>query len=464
MRTTTLVTALVTAAVASVVAATGAQAQTPARDRVAWQKCGERGADCGSVSVPLDWNRPGGAKITVAVSRLKATDPAKRIGVLVFNPGGPGGPGSGVVRDNAAELFPRDLLDRFDLIGLDPRGVGDSKPAIACEKPVADPAVTQFPRDQAGYDRLVAYNRVVADGCRRKTGPLIDHVDTVSAARDIDAVRVALGEDKVNLLGLSYGTFLGSTYASLYPDRVRAFVLDGAVDHTVGSRRMALDETRTTEEVFAEFGRWCASDPTCALHGRDAVAEYRALLDRATRHPVPATGVPGGLTAEQIGYAAYSYLILKDYWPYLATAIRDAATDAAGLVGEVSSPAYRAIACHDFPSDVRDFADLSARLREVRTSPTARGYVEAWDIQAGCLGWPIRAKNPWGPTPVRGAPPILVVSGEHDPSTPNAWGIGLARQIACSRLLVWKGYGHTAYLNDPATQRREVDFLLNPTR
>ncbi|SES21456.1 alpha/beta fold hydrolase [Actinokineospora terrae] len=413
-----------------------------------WRTCGT-GAECADLEVPLDWSRPGGQKITLAVTRVRATDPARRIGVLLFNPGGPGGPGTPVVRDHAAELFPADLRARFDLIGFDPRGVGESRPAITCPVPPTDPAVTQFPSTSAEFDKLVAYNRRVARACREATGPLIDHVDTVSAARDIEVLRQALGESRVNWLGLSYGTLLGATYAGMYPDRVRAAVLDGAMDHTIGTKRLAFDEIRSTEDVFDHFVSWCAAETSCALHGRDVAAEYRSLVD---------SGVPG-MTPEQVGFAAYTFLNLQEYWPYLATAIRDRA----GFEGESSSAAYRVIGCHDFPSDIRTFGDLRSRITAARAiAPNTRGYVEGWDIQAGCAGWPIPAANPWGPTPVRGAPPILVVSGEHDPATPHVWGIGLARQIACSRLLAWTGVGHTAFLNDPPTRQRSIDYLISP--
>ncbi|WP_253839976.1 alpha/beta hydrolase [Actinokineospora globicatena] len=415
---------------------------------IEWRACGT-GAECGEVQVPLDWARPGGEKITVAVSRVRATDQARRLGVVLFNPGGPGGPGTPVVREFAAQVFPADLRARFDIVGFDPRGVGDSRPAITCPVPPTSPSVTQFPATGAEFDRLVAYNRRVARGCRDATGPLIDHVDTVSAARDIDVLRQALGESRVNWLGLSYGSLLGATYAGLYPDRVRAMVLDGAVDHTIGTRRMVVDETRSTEDVFTRFVAWCDAEPSCALHGQDVAARYRALLDGGAQDATP----------DEVGFGAYTLLNLPSYWPQLAEAIRDRT----GFAGEESSAAYRVIGCHDFPSDIRTFGDLRSRMTAVRAlAPKTRGYVEAWDVQAGCAGWPIPAANPWGPTPVRGAPPILVVSGEHDPATPLVWGTGMASQIACSRHLVWSGVGHTGFLNDGPTQQKEVDYLISP--
>ncbi|MFE0025892.1 alpha/beta hydrolase [Amycolatopsis sp. NPDC059021] len=433
---------------------------------IAWRNCGDYGAECASLRVPLDWANPGGPRITLALSRLKAADPARRAGTLFVNPGGPGGAAVPLVRDAPAEFFPQELRDRFDIVGMDPRGVGESVPAIACEKPTLNPKISQFPRNRAEYDRLVAYNRDVGEGCRRATGPLIDHVDTISTARDVEAVRIALGVDKVTWLGLSYGTLLGATYAQLYPARVRAAVLDGAVDHTIGSRRMAADEARVTDDVFGKFAAWCDAEKSCAMHGRNVIAEYRALLERAAEKPIPSREFPDGATADQIGYGTYSALTeVPGRWKELAEAISGAvAPDPdAGIFARVkgNDAAYRVIACHDFPSDVRGFADFAAREREARRiAPVTGGYVEGWDVQAGCLGWPVRPANPWGPTPVRGTPPILVVGGEHDPATPHPWAVGLASQIAGAKLLTWNGIGHTGYFNDEAVQRREIAYLV----
>ncbi|WNV84083.1 alpha/beta hydrolase [Umezawaea sp. Da 62-37] len=416
-----------------------------------WQDCGEHGARCATVRVPLDWARPGGERITLALSRLSAADPGRRIGVLLFNPGGPGGPAADLVRD-VPELFPEELRARFDIVGVDPRGVGRSTPAITCPVPPFDPAVSQFPADRAGFDRLVAHNRSVAAACREATGPLIDHVDTISAARDFDAVRRELGEARVSWLGLSYGTLLGATYAQLFPDRVRAAVLDGAVDHTIGSRRLALDEARVSEDLFAGFAAWCDEDASCALHGRDVVAEYRRLLDR----------VPD--FASRVGYGIYSGLSLRGQWPAVADLLVPAfaePADVSAFAGVGSDAAYRVIACHDFPSTVRGVADLVAREHEIRrAAPVTRGYVEGWDVQAGCLGWPVRAANPWGALAVHGARRVLVVSGEHDPATPYEWGVGLARQIRGARLLTWSGVGHTGFFNDADVLRQEVGHLV----
>jgi pimeloyl-ACP methyl ester carboxylesterase len=281
---------------------------------------------------------------------------------------------------------------------------------------------------------------------------LIDHVDTVSAARDFDVVRAALGESRVSWLGLSYGTLLGATYARMYPARVRAAVLDGAVDHTVGSRRMALDEAVVSEEVFGLFVEWCAADAGCALHGRDVRAEYRELLAR----PGP------GASAAQVGYGMYSGLSIRSQWPLVAEILVGAfGGDASAFAGVGSDAAYRVIACHDFPSSVRGYGEMAGRVAEIRgLAPVTAGYVEGWDVQAGCAGWPVRAANPWGPVVVRGVRNVMVVSGAHDPATPDVWGVGLASQIRGALLVRWSGVGHTGFFNDEDVRDREVAYLV----
>ncbi|MCF2131705.1 alpha/beta hydrolase [Strepomyces sp. STD 3.1] len=424
-----------------------------------WQECGTLGAECGSLPVPLNWADPGGEQITVAVTRLRAADPARRIGILFFNPGGPGNAARPWIRDMAEQVFPADLRARFDIVGVDPRGVGESRPLIACDKPTSQLNGARYPETRADFDALIAYNREVADGCRRATGPLIDHVDTVSAAKDFDAVRRALGEQRVSWLGLSYGTLLTATYAQLFPEHVRAAVLDGSMDHTIGSRRLAADEAASAEEVFGQFAAWCQSDPSCALYGRDVRAEYRALLERS---PLPAGASGTAVTADQLGFGTYAKLIFRSSWSQLAKDLADARTDASAFAeAGAQSAAYRVITCHDMPTGDLGYEEFTERLAEVRRlSPTVRGYIESWDVQAGCLGWPIKPANPWGAIRVSGTPPLLVVAGKHDPATPLSWGKGMASQIRGARLLTWDGSGHTAFLNDPATLAREVDYLI----
>ncbi|GAB3881750.1 hypothetical protein GCM10029964_038340 [Kibdelosporangium lantanae] len=283
------------AAVAVAFAVATPAAASPAA--INWQPCTDatNGAECATLEVPLDWGRPDGAKISLALARHRAADPVRRLGSLVLNPGGPGGAGAEVVEYGVSQL-PQGMRDRFDIVGFDPRGVGRSTPAITCGQPVFGP--TQFPATQAQFDQLVAHNRAVGEDCLRTTGPLLEHVDTISVARDLEALRVGLGDEKLNFLGLSYGTLIGNIYANMYPRNIRAMVLDGPLDHTVGSARMVSDENATSEVALQHFFTWCEQEPSCELHTNVRAAYARFL--RMSEGPLPAPGIPGGSTTGEV--------------------------------------------------------------------------------------------------------------------------------------------------------------------
>jgi pimeloyl-ACP methyl ester carboxylesterase len=442
--------------------------RTTTRPVLHWHACGAHGARCASLRVPRDWAHPHGAQLSLGLTELRAKDPARDLGTLFFNPGGPGGGTRQIVRDDAAQYFPAPILRRFDVVGVDLRGVRPSTPPTTCGLPTRSATITTTPTTRAGYRRLLAYERRVDHGCLTSTGPLLRHMDTISNARDLNAARVALGVQKISWLGLSYGSLLGATYAHLFPRHVRAAVLDGALDHTVGPARLALDEARSTEGEFGQFNRWCQTDRHCALHGRNVAAIYRGLLARARRHPIPADGYRRGVDADRIGYSTSGWMEISARWPRLARDIKAAsgphpnAADLA-LAGVPENAAYRATTCEDFPTDIRTYRQFNGLLvRLWRAAPVTGPYVEGWGVDSGCMGWPIPAANPWGPVRVTGTPPLLVVGGAHDPSTPRRWARGLSRQIHGSRLLLWNGSGHTGYVNDPSVRARETAYLLSP--
>ncbi|GAA4619579.1 alpha/beta hydrolase [Actinoallomurus vinaceus] len=440
----------------------------------AWRDCHTENTppqlECATITVPLDWSHPGGQRITLALNRLRATDPAHRLGSLLVNPGGPGGSGTAVVAQGGMLLGTpqlKPLRERFDLIGFDPRGVGDSTP-VRCSTPVYDPAAPTLPKTAAEYRRLTESDRRHGSDCLQATGPLLRHVDTISAARDVDAIRAALGESQISWLGVSYGTELGAAYARLFPGRVRTMVLDGAVDHTRSVARDTVDESAAIEREFHRFAQWCQATADCPLRGRDIVADFDALTARADKGEIvdPARGRP--ITAAEVTAATYSYLILKFLWPQLATALADAektpsnpAALAQGIQDDPSYTSYRAIGCHDFPPRLRGFADLRARLTRVKkVAPHTWRYSEMWDVTAGCSGWPVPAANPPRPERVTGAPTILVVGNTYDPSTPYVWAQALTRQIDGGRLLTYDGDGHTALYNSSCARTHEVDYLI----
>jgi pimeloyl-ACP methyl ester carboxylesterase len=206
---------------------------TPASQfRLGWAPCPDApDKQCGTLKVPLDWSTPSGARISVAVARRLADNPTKRIGVLFFNPGGPGDGAARYVKA-AEEVFSPAVLHRFDLVGMDPRGMAGSTP-ISCAKPVLTPELTLFPKTREQFLQLRRHNRTVGQSCLKATGPLMGHVDTVSVARDHEALRRALRTASVTWLGLSYGTQVAANYAELYPQRTRAMVLDAALEHSL---------------------------------------------------------------------------------------------------------------------------------------------------------------------------------------------------------------------------------------
>ncbi|MET0136685.1 MAG: alpha/beta fold hydrolase, partial [Kibdelosporangium sp.] len=202
---------------------------------ITWQPCAEDAtAECGTLKLPVDWAKPRGEKFDLAVARRKATDPAKRTGILLINPGGPGGSGVNFAL-GAKGFFSPEIQARFDIIGFDPRGVARSAP-VQCSLELLRNPVSTYPTSQAEFDALADYNRKLRDDCRKNTGPIYDHVDTLSVVQDMDAIRRSLGERKINYYGVSYGTLIGQQYAERYGDKIRAMIIDSNMDHSLGTK------------------------------------------------------------------------------------------------------------------------------------------------------------------------------------------------------------------------------------
>ncbi|WP_158879443.1 alpha/beta fold hydrolase [Amycolatopsis anabasis] len=424
--------------------------------------------ECASLEVPVDWARPDGAKLTLKLNRLPARKPAERIGPIFVNPGGPGGATTDVVAYNgmiAGYPETQALADRFDIIGFDPRGVGGSAPVRCGTAKLHDPGVSAFPRDRAGFDALVAFNRAAGRACLEGTGPLLGHVDTISVARDMDAIRAALGEAEVSFYGTSYGTEIGEIYADLFGAHLRSMVLDAPVDHALPSTRAAVDEAAATEDAFTRFAAWCRGNPECAVSGSDVPR----LVDGLFAAPVPARELGRDATAEELSNGIYGYLNLWATWPMLGTALAAATApqpDASALLKAArftgpDYPAYRAVGCQDFaaPLGPRDVARQEHAMRAA--APRMWRYAEFWDFASGCAGWPVPPANPPAPRLVTGVPPVLVIGGTHDPATPLPWARGLSRRIAGSALLIDERDGHSALLNSPCGRARAADYLVS---
>ena len=441
------VTALSVAAVVG--GSVPASAAPTTTESIAWAACTGAPADyagrCGQLAVP-------GASVRVA--RLPAAVPAKRIGVLMFNPGGPGASAADIVANPewATYYFPQEILDRFDVVGVDGRGVGGTNP-VTCTRPPADPETTRFPVTVSQTVKLVGKNLAFGMSCGTARR------DTAVVADDMDAVRTALGEDKINFLALSYGTMVAQSYTERHGAHLRALVLDGVVDRSMSWQQLVDADTAAVEDGYQRFAQWCAAAQGCE---QDAPA----LLAAADRGELKA----GDRTvhAEEVASAINGGLNTPALFPGLADALKLATTgDASGLVQFSAAGAgdqyatYRSIICQDLPSV--NPADLVKHVPVARRGgPTLRGASEFWDIASGCTGWP--GSTHWKPHPWRpqaGSPAPLLVSGAHDVATPRVMAESVHKQLPGSTLVTWDGDGHTAWLNQaPQARAAILDYLV----
>jgi pimeloyl-ACP methyl ester carboxylesterase len=455
-----------------------------AKGRIAWHGCGAQqpaNLRCGELSVPLDYDHPRGAKIKLGFNRLRAADPAHRVGSLIINPGGPGGAGSQFVAVEAAgrHLWNPALHERFDMIGMDQRGVGTSTP-VRCDPDVSNRLVSLFPSTKAQFDQLASWARAFGRSCLARTGRLLGHVDTRSAARDMETLRRALGDGKLNFLGLSYGAHLGSAYAELYPKRIRTMALDAIANHSLSVNTVFSDAAATHEDTLNRFAAWCAQTSSCPLHGRDVLALFDSVVQRADQQPIPAPDCADGscrptVTGGEIRMESLLLLVIKDgvpaiglpTWNDFAIALARADQgDASGLSPDLAtSPlefAGLAINCADYPREVVTYEDFVAKTLLGRiVAPHTQGASEAWLGILACMRWPVPVTYRPHSIMVRGAPPILLVGSTHDPETNYVWAHELRNQMPSAVLLTRDGDGHTSsWLQHSRTSDAIAHYLI----
>ncbi|MET8910153.1 alpha/beta hydrolase [Micromonospora sp. NPDC004551] len=451
-----------TLAVAAAVLTLLTGSPTPARadptpPGLAWGECPddlpnvplEPGVQCARLRLPVDWARPHGPTFELAVARRTARVPDRRVGTLVFGPGGPGD--SGVERIRRGDRFSDELLDRFDLISFDPRTVARTA-APAC---TPDPALRKPPiplTSQADFDAAVEYNRALWERCR-PTSPVFDHADTLSTVHDLDALRRALGEQRLTFHGSSYGTLLGQQYAEQYPGRVRAVVLEGVFDHSLGVRAFVQTQAAALQDAFDEFASWCDRSTDCVLRGRDVRSVWAEVLARAD-HGEYAPRTAFDVTAVALG------MLAGPRWPQLAAAVRD--MDAGIPPSEVNLPIAVAAFCADWPATVRDYDEYAGLVREAAAvAPDVRYGAGLLAVQT-CLGWPSPVRNPPHDLHVHTRTPLLLVNARHDPRTGYAWATNVARQLGRhGRLVTYEGWGHGTYLRNDCTIAAVDRYLVD---
>jgi pimeloyl-ACP methyl ester carboxylesterase len=486
-----------TAALGSVVAAATVLIYSPAQAQpavpnpvqpvppVQWVDCGG-GFQCGTVDVPLDYRRPAGDELGIGVIRLPATDPQQRIGSLLINPGGPGGSGVQFARQAARFIFSPQVRARFDIVGFDPRGVGTSGP-LRCFLDAEEqrefwgdlPAV---PRTIEEERRLIRRNAAYTRLCGERNAALLPHVSTVDVARDMDRIREAVGDRTLTYVGYSYGTYLGEVYANLFPDRVRALVLDGVIDPETWANRSALfppEAAHGGELSLSAFATACAqAGEACPFANGDNGPRVRERLDAIMaglrRAPLPAPNAdPPGELDFQLGNAAYLISMYDTFfWPAFAAGLAQAEAGDGSLlldfirqffappdVYDNSGDVFSAVFCTDGTMPrTPDLWPAFVRASEY-VAPTFSRYW--WYVTLPCATWPARAPEryagPWNrPT----AAPILMINTLADPATPLSGAVRAQRRMADARLLTVDGWGHTSLGHFSSCARQVMDQYL----
>jgi pimeloyl-ACP methyl ester carboxylesterase len=454
---------------------------------IEWQTC-DTHLQCGHVDVPLDWQHIDSRSVHIALIRHRAT--GSRLGSLLVDPGGPGESGVELVDDGVGNVVDKTISAHYDVIGLDPRGVGYSTPIKCLTDKQQDTYLYAPTVGSVGSAAWIADQRkrarTFADSCVKNTGPLIAHVDTVNAAHDMDVVRAALGEKKLNYLGYSYGTYLGTVYAGLYPANVGRLVFDGPDNPWASSGGSGIDDSQAVgfDEELAVFLKTCLSGSVkatgksaCAFSGTLASTEKRveALLASADKHPIPNSDgrvLDGATLATGISDALYT----TSEWPDLNTAFRQVVAgkateafaladeyndrDADGTYSDNSTAAFDAISCLEGGHSI-DLAYDARELKKLKKDAPMMGQYNGYE-DIPCSGWKFGPSV--FPNPIHAATsgPILIVATTGDPATPYGEAKQLVKQLVTSHLVTYHGDGHTAYdLGHACVDKAVDDYLIH---
>lgn len=431
--------------------------------KLTWRDCGVTGFQCATLRAPLDYAKPDGEQIDLAVSRVGATGPGKRLGSLLVNPGGPGGSAVGYLQGYAGVGYPAPVRARYDMVAVDPRGVARSEPVECLTGPQMDTftQVDQTPDDAAEVNALSAAFKDFSAGCAKKSRAILPHVSTVETARDMDILRAVLGDEKLTYVGASYGTFLGATYAELFPDRVGRLVLDGAMDPSLPAIDLNRDQTAGFETSFRAFAADCVTKPDCPL-GTGSVEAAGEALKKFFRDvdakPVP-TGEARALGESLATTGVIAAMYDEGAWPQLREALTQAiGGEGSGLLALADSYYEReadgtyanlmfanaAVNCLDLPAAYRGPADAAKAVPSFEKASPVFGRGLAW-AALNCTSWPTPPTGGPHRITAEGAAPILVVGTTRDPATPYKWARSLAGQLSSGTLLTYEGDGHTAY-------------------
>ncbi|MCK2213076.1 alpha/beta hydrolase [Actinomadura sp. ATCC 31491] len=419
-------------------------APPPPAPPLPWAPCpaDKIGMECADLQVPIDWQKPDGRKLTLKLGRLKATGADGAKGSVLIAYGGPGAPG--IALTQTVPAWWAGLRTRMDIITWDTRGYGEQFQGLSTGLPCTWTRIPipALPRDDADLGRLSDTNRGYAEPCRGKDPELFAHMSSADQAKDMEAIRKALGADKLNYYGASYAGFYGQAYARLFPDRVRTMVLDGTWNHSPADWQAELEETaKANERAMNRFFTWCAANDC-----KDVPALWRTLLARAGRTPIPTTTANVAYQARDLQSLALAQARQgQQAWPGLATAIREAAKgDASGFVpprgARYPDQTTGVTECTDWPrfTSLKQAQTVTARLQRIAPDTGAANTVA--EATLGCIGWPASVTNPPAPLP-KGLPPLLG-AGAWDESDAVTRALS---QVPGSTTIRHEGPGHTLY-------------------
>ena len=444
-----------------------------------WQLCPGGKDECATLTVPLDYQHPDGQTIDLSVLKVPATDAGERLGSLVVDPGGPGGSAKEYAEQGS---WGKALSEHFDIVGMDPRGVGDSA-AIDC---LSDKDMDSFLASDPDPDTPEEVTQYAAEatrfdaGCEQSSGALAAHVSTVEAARDMDILRAVLGETTLTYFGASYGTELGATYAEYFPQQVGRLVLDGAVDPTLSLEQVTEAQARGFETALRSYLQDCIDQGDCFLGDSvDADAQrIRELLDDLDQHPLPTQLGDRQLTEGLAYYGIGATLYSRDAWQYLDQGLRTALAGDGTILALLSDSyaarnpdgsydgnvleAFPTITCLDHPATL-PFDEVQSHVPALeKVSPTF-GRTFAWGMTM-CDGFSDRAAEQRRPLHAKGAAPIVVIGTTRDPATPYEEAVALAKQLDSAVLVSRDGDGHTGYASgNPCVDDAVESYLVDGT-
>lgn len=440
-----------------------------------WTDCGSAGFDCTTVTAPRDYADPSAGDLTLSVIRHRATS-GQPLGSLLTNPGGPGVSGVSTVRDSLSLVADETLTKTYDIIGFDPRGVGQSAPVTCYDAAGMDSFLYDIPPGTRGSDEwnaaLEKRQADFAQACQANSDGILPYVSTENAARDMDLLRGVLGDKKLNYLGFSYGSFLGTTYAGLFPDRVGRMVLDGGIDPSLPSSASGIAQAVGFENALRAFMADCLESSGCPFTGSvdDAMNDLSSLLERVDARPL--TGPDGRrLGADTLVTSIVAALYSDQNWPYLRMALTGAQNGDASVAFQLADfyngrvggqyqdntmQALRAYNCVDYPDEGdEDNPQIEKELQQ--KAPVVAPY---WLGPDACAAWPAPPTGTRQAITAPGSPPIVVLGTTGDPATPYTEAQALAGQLSQGVLVTYVGEGHLAYNKGNDCVNSAVDDYL----